>query len=328
MTRAMRKCFPLLAMFLCAVSAQSQVLRLADLNTREVESLDRAKTVVIIPGGILEEHGPYLPAGADGIFNARMSENLAAAVTRSSSPALAGWKAVVLPAIPLGAGAANEIGRKYTFPGSVTVLPSTLRAIFMDLGDQLGKQGFRWILVVHGHGDPAHNRMLDDAADYFHDTYGGLMLNVFGYVWALDLQDFRTPEERQKDGLAEHASMTETSVIMALSPSSVAPDVRSAPPQAGHSMDDLQRIASAAAWPGYFGTPGLASPELGQKIYDQWLRRAQDLVLRALQGEDTSKWLRLSVKYADDPADLAASSVNRDLEKQHQAWLSKRSSKD
>jgi len=323
MIRTVRKGFPLLAILLFAASAQAQVLRFADLNTREIESLDRAKTVLILPGGILEEHGPYLPAGTDGLFNARLSEDLAASIARQP-----GWKAVVLPMIPLGAGAANEIGRKYTFPGSVTVLPSTLRAVFMDLGDQLGQQGFRWILVVHGHGDPAHNRMLDDAADYFHDTYGGVMLNVFGYVWAMNLQDFRTPEERQKDGLAEHASMTETSVILALSPASVAQGFQSAPPKSGHSMEDLQKISGAADWPGYFGSPGLASPELGRQIYDQWLRRAEDLVLRALKGEDTRQWLRFSVKYADDPADLAATSVNREAERRHQDWLSRRSAKD
>ena len=55
----------------------------------------------------------------------------------------------------------------------------------MDLADQLGDQHFRWILLVHGHGDPAHNRMLDDAGDYFHETYGGEMVNLFGYLWAM-----------------------------------------------------------------------------------------------------------------------------------------------
>jgi hypothetical protein len=45
----------------------------------------------------------------------------------------------------------------------------------MNIADQLGEQHFRWIFIVNGHGDPAHNRMLDQAGDYFHDTYGGEM---------------------------------------------------------------------------------------------------------------------------------------------------------
>src|SRR5579885_1315874 len=101
-----------------SASLSAQVLRFADLNTREFSKLDKNKTVVIVPGGILEEHGPYLPAGTDGIFNARLAEDLAHAVANR-----AGWTALVTPAIPLGAGAANEIGQKYSFPGSCTILP-------------------------------------------------------------------------------------------------------------------------------------------------------------------------------------------------------------
>jgi Creatinine amidohydrolase len=88
--------------------------------------LDKNKTVVIVPGGILEEHGPYLPSGTDGIFNAKLANDLAhAVVTRP------GWTALMMPAIPLGAGAANEMGQKYSFPGSCTILPHTLRARYL-----------------------------------------------------------------------------------------------------------------------------------------------------------------------------------------------------
>ena len=303
----------------CAAQASADVLHFAELNTRQMQRLDRNRTVLIIPGGILEEHGPYLPAGPDGIFNQRLADDLALAVA-----AQPGWNAVLLPSVPLGAGAANEIGRKYSFPGSATVMPQTLRAIFMDLGDQLGKQGFRWIFVVHGHGDPAHNRMLDDAGDYFHDTYGGVMLNVFGYLWAMESRDFRTPEQRAADGLAEHATMTETSVILALKPDAVAPDFRSAPPQTGGSMEALQQIATGKSWPGYFGAPALATPELGRKIYGLWLERARELVLGVLNGKPVAGLPRYGTLYADDPADAAAAVVNAEMESQHQAWLAKR----
>lgn len=146
--------------------ASAQVFNFADLNTRDFAKLDRAKTVLILPGGVIEEHGPYLPAGSDGIFNDRLAADLASFI--ASRP---GWTAVLLPHLPLGTGAANEIGRKYSFDGSCTVRPATLRAVLMDIGDQLGALGFRWIFIVNGHGDPAHNRMLDQAGDYFHNTY-------------------------------------------------------------------------------------------------------------------------------------------------------------
>ena len=110
-------------------------------------------TAVILPGGILEEHGPYLPSYSDGFVNERLADSLAGAIV-----ARQGWKAVVFPPIPLGNSAANDIGGRFSFPGTYAVRFETLRAVFMDLGDELGAQGFRWIFVVHLHGGPNHSR--------------------------------------------------------------------------------------------------------------------------------------------------------------------------
>jgi creatinine amidohydrolase/Fe(II)-dependent formamide hydrolase-like protein len=301
-----------------ATPLSAQVLRFAELNTRDFAKLNLKQTVVILPGGILEEHGPYLPAGTDDIFNAKLADDLAHAI--ASRP---GWTALVLPSIPLGAGAANEMGQKYSFPGSCTILPTTLRALFMDLADQLGQQGFRWIVVVHGHGDPAHNRMLDQAGDYFHETYGGEMVNLFGYLWAMDLKDFRTPEQQKQDGLPEHATMAETSWILALKPKAVASDYKNAVPYPGQSIQELEQIASRKDWPGYFGAPALGSAGLGEKMYTQWVQRGIELISQILDGQDYRKLPRYGDVYADDPGDAAAIAVNERFELQHQAWLKK-----
>jgi hypothetical protein len=77
---------------------------------------------------------------------------------------------------------ANEIGYKNVFPGSYGVRASTLRTVFMDLATQLGEQGFRWVFIVHGHGSPLHNQALDQADDYFRDSFGGRMVNLDGLL--------------------------------------------------------------------------------------------------------------------------------------------------
>ena len=63
-----------------ATPLSAQVLRFAELNTRDFAKLNLKQTVVILPGGILEEHGPYLPAGTDDIFNAKLADDLAHAI--------------------------------------------------------------------------------------------------------------------------------------------------------------------------------------------------------------------------------------------------------
>ena len=80
-----------------AQPASAQIYRLADMNIRQVQALDRQRTVVVIPGGILEEHGPYLPSYTDGYAIEAYTNALAAAIV-----ARPGWTVVLFPQIPPG----------------------------------------------------------------------------------------------------------------------------------------------------------------------------------------------------------------------------------
>jgi creatinine amidohydrolase/Fe(II)-dependent formamide hydrolase-like protein len=63
----------------------------------KIRALARAKTVVVLPGGILEEHGPYLPSFADGYMSDHLTDALARALA-----ARPGWTVLLFPLIPLG----------------------------------------------------------------------------------------------------------------------------------------------------------------------------------------------------------------------------------
>jgi creatinine amidohydrolase/Fe(II)-dependent formamide hydrolase-like protein len=165
-----------LAALLLSSSVSAQVVRVGDLNTRQIRDLDRNRTVVFLQGGMLEEHGPYLPAFTDGILSDRLTKAVAQGVVAK----LPGWTALVFPPVSVGASGSNEIGKQFVFPGTYAVRPSTLRAVYMDLATELGEQGFKWVMVVHVHGSPLHIGALDDAGDFFHDTYGGQMVNLWG----------------------------------------------------------------------------------------------------------------------------------------------------
>ena len=83
-----------LLLFLVVLPIAAQVLNIQDLNTRQIRELDRTKTAIILSGGILEEHGPYLPAFTDGYLSQRMTADVARAIA-----ARPGWKALVFPQI-------------------------------------------------------------------------------------------------------------------------------------------------------------------------------------------------------------------------------------
>ena len=157
------------------INSAAQILQIAELNTQQIRTLDLAKTVVLMPGDILEEHGPYLPSFTDGYSDEAYTQELAKAIV-----ARPGWTVVVFPQIPLGTQPMNWPGDKAAFPGSYPVRMATLRADYMDLVTELGEQGFRWIFLVQSHGAPNHHKALTQASDYFHDVYGGTMVDLFG----------------------------------------------------------------------------------------------------------------------------------------------------
>jgi creatinine amidohydrolase/Fe(II)-dependent formamide hydrolase-like protein len=271
-----------------AAAANAQVLRFEEMDAGAIGRLDRARTVLIIPGGILEEHGPLIAVNADGYRNERIAQDIAAAVA-----ARPGWTAVMLPTVPIGARAFEQMAGRPGFPGSVAVRPATLQAVFTDMADALGAQGFRNVFVVHGHGDPDHNRALDLAGDYFNDTYDGLMVHLLGRV-GCQAENVGDPpqslfgaEAAAADAGSPHAGALETARTWYLRPDLVdsvalrrARDVTAPGPEAW--------VAAAAApdWPGYVGAPRFATLELGRWIYERESAACTSMALRLLDGTD------------------------------------------
>ena len=314
------------ALALGAGTAQAGVLKVAELNTEQIRELNPARTAVILPGGILEQHGPYLPSYTDGYWNERMAADLAAAIG-----AREGWNALVFPPIPLGSGAANEIGGKYSFPGSYTVRSSTVRAIFMDLASELGEQGFKWVFIVHAHGSPHHNRALDDACDFFRDTYGGRMVHLRPDGGRILLRRGPAPGHAggtREDGFSVHAGAGEHSDLMFLQPGLVPGTIKHAQTFAGSSFADLVTRARRPDWPGYFGAPRHATAARGKAQYEQQSAFIQGLAQRVLEGYDPRTGPRLADELLKDPA--VAKVVEESLgheaaqEARQQQWLKSR----
>jgi creatinine amidohydrolase/Fe(II)-dependent formamide hydrolase-like protein len=314
----------LFALSLLASVADAQTYRIAEMSAEQISRLNKEKTVVLIPGGILEEHGPYLPSFTDGFWNQKLTDNLARAIV-----ARPGWSVVIFPTIPLGNSGANDIGGKYHFPGTYAVRFSTLRALFMDLATELGEQQFKWVFIIHGHGAPNHNRALDQTGDYFRDTYGGHMVNLTGLMPVISAWDGKkTKPQRQEDGLVIHSGMDETSMMLALRPDLVRPGYKAAKPLASHKMEELIRIAQAKDWPGYFGSPRLASRKQYERGWKVAAREALTLALKILNGFDERQIVRFADEMQKSAPDVAldeASLKHEEEIRQKQAdWLKKK----
>ncbi len=319
----------LVVLSLAAAPAQtSHVLNVADLNTRQIQTLDRAHTVVILQGGMLEEHGPYLPAFTDGVLSDRLTKELAAGIVKQRP----GWTALVFPPVSAGASGSNEIGRQFVFPGTYAMRPSTLRAAFVDLASELGEQGFRHIMVVHVHGSPLHIGALDDAGDFFHDTYGGTMVNLWGLMpvlggWGGAMSNM-TPTEKAADGLSLHGGMDEHSLMLYLRPDLVAKDFKQAKSVNGANYDEAFATARKDGWPGYLGAPQLATAAFGKRIWNGFSAATVKTAVEILDGKDPSTYPRYLTYLKTLPLYRewidSANTRDADAAARLNAWLAKR----
>jgi creatinine amidohydrolase/Fe(II)-dependent formamide hydrolase-like protein len=315
-------CLVALAFCTFAHQASAQIYKLAEMNAEQIAALDRSRTAVILTGGILEQHGPHLPSFSDGYLNEWYAEGLAERIV-----ARPGWKVLRFPTIPLGSGGANEIGRQFVAPGTYAVRSSTLRAIFMDLATDFGEQGFKWIFVVHAHGAPRHNRVIDQAGEYFRDTYGGRMVHLMG----LNLPDEPSPdapptsdEEKREDAVAAHGGAWETSALLFLRPDLVGP-IANLAPQTAATPPDIHRVATAPGWPGYIGSPRWATAARGAHSNAKWLRIHATFALKILDGADERDAPRYGSEQPAGPEDVALDqavlSREEEIERKQQAWL-------
>jgi creatinine amidohydrolase len=317
----------------CATT-NAQIYRVAQMNTEQIRALDKQKTVVILTGGILEEHGPHLPSFTDGYSNEWLTQRLAEAIVERP-----GMSVLIFPTIPLGHEGANEIGRTFTFPGTYSVRRTTLRAIFMDLATELGEQGFRRIFIMHGHGAPYHNLMLDQAGEYFRDTYGGRMVHLRGLVpTAEQLAKLKlTPLnlnlselQRQEIGnMDEHAGFEETSRLLFLRPDLVSPLYSRLEPQTTNNPTEFFKRARVENWLGYLSSPRLANANYGARLQRYRSERDNALALAILDGmldeRDIPRYAQIMTGDKQIMAELADSTKNElERERRQREWMRKR----
>jgi creatinine amidohydrolase len=272
--------------------------QLDELTWPQIDALDRARTLVILPIGMVEQHGPHLPVGADTLAVVYEANAVAQEVSRASP----GWNVVMMPPIPYGHSGANLLGDRPIHPGTYALRQSTFRALLADIGAQLAQNGFEWIFILNGHGAPSHGLASIDACDFVSERFGVSMLDITALfradpeIQARGAQvntEFFTAEQLASFGMDVHAGVGETAGILAVRPDLVRPDYRTLPSQTGHSLEELRAIATAPGWQGYLSAPVLATAQYGAAVEKWWIEGASELILDAISGEDLSKRPRL-----------------------------------
>jgi creatinine amidohydrolase/Fe(II)-dependent formamide hydrolase-like protein len=285
-----------------AASAQ-RILRWTELNAAQLALLDRARTVVIIPAGLVEEQGTMLPVGAELFRSDRLAADIAASLA-----ARPGWTVLMLPTIPLGSGAFDHRVGRAGFPGTLSVRAATVQAIYTDLGADLGEQGFQHLFIIDGHSEASHARALDLAGDAFGAHYRGRMIHLLGRSGCH--ADGLVPPPitlysataMTADADSPHGGTRQTARHWWLRQDLVdSSRVRTAPDATAGSLEQRTAIAQRSDWQGYVGAPRFATLELGEWLYDTEVRNCTALAHRFLDGLDEHAVPRYSDRMRADP---------------------------
>ena len=311
--------------------ARSKVYKLEELNWPQIDVLDRERTLFILPVGMIEEHGPHLPVGADTFGVTYEAEGASRRVSR----ALPDWNVVMMPPINYGQSGANQLGDMLVHPGTYGIRQSTLRSLVADLGGQVAQNGFKWIFVMNGHGAPTHNIAINEACDFVSETFRVTMLHLTGlfkgdaaiqsrgekvntkYFSAADVASF---------GMDVHAGVGETSGMLAVRPDLVRADYKTLPSRAGRSLEELRDIATAPGWQGYLSSPASATAAHGRAVEAWWIDGFTDLILRAVRGENMFLHARVpdAVPPAVAPVLEKALANETQFEARLENWLAQR----
>jgi mycofactocin precursor peptide peptidase len=201
-------------------------------------------TVLAIPVGSTEQHGPHLPLSTDTDVAVALADRLASA------------RADVLAAPPVSYGSSGEHAG---FPGTLSIGQDALELVLLELGRSA--DAFAGIVFVSAHGGNAEP--VTRAVRRL--SYEGRSVRAWH------------PGRAATGGLDAHAGYTETSVLMALSPAAVRSesaaaggiDVEATP------IDLLARLRAggvASISPnGVLGDPQAASAGAGRRLLDGWL---------------------------------------------------------
>ncbi|MEW1654126.1 creatininase family protein [Streptomyces sp. NPDC093707] len=240
--------------------------QLCDLSSAEILAATAGQTLVW-PVGSIEQHGPHLPLSVDTL--------LADAFARQIAHEL---NALTLPAQSIAARSLPQSGGGLAFPGTVHVRGRSLLAFLEDTLESLCALPWRRLLVVNGHfeNEPFVFEALDEVG---RRPVASRKEFIALSWWSLVDTDWLAERVPIFPGWhAEHAGITETSLMLYLRPdlvSAARPD-HADPPRAGIYLHpvDVHRTTNQ----GVLSSTSDATAALGEDLFRHVVAAAVDLV--------------------------------------------------
>ncbi|MBN1257163.1 MAG: creatininase family protein [Planctomycetes bacterium] len=262
-------------------------VRMGEMTVEEVREYLKKNHTIILPYGVVEQHGYHLPLDTD-IRNATViGEKLAKKLGCLVAPTL------------------NYCFSGGTLPGTINVKPNTFSAMVGEIIESLALQGFRNIIILPGHGGGEALGSLKESLrlqKWFSPVMKEtliLLLRIYRYS--------PTWQEVARQNHDCHAGLVETSFILDWFPKEVRKerpvDQARLAKRISDNPDTFLRHTSLTKDPqeiptseqdprihvGVMGHPEKASAQLGRKITNEIIKNAAKELTEVLHQAETSR---------------------------------------
>ena len=211
---------------------------------------------LIVPVGTTEQHGPHLPLGCDTIIVERLADDLSAE-----------FQVLRAPTIEYGVNAPTGTA----FPGAASVRRKTLHRFLNDLVGAWEAGGVGQFIIITAHGQDPHQEALSTLR-----TRRATVRTVD--IFAVPLGDVESSELEPI-----HGGEIDTSLMLFVDPGLVRLDAaRDYAPGRRTAAQYYRGVRGAIpdSSPGSLGSPSIASPTKGERIYRSIYQRVAARVFR------------------------------------------------
>jgi len=257
-----------------------KIIKFATLNWRQIDELDRDKTIFFLPISPMEEHGPHLPVGTD-LLTAIDGSIEAIKILTKQHPEL---NSVLLPAIPLGYCEFNT-----DFPGSISVSGRVVKDIVYSIASSLARHGFKYLIICTYHMSLVHLRGIYQGMKKAMRKFDMKIYEPWGPYFYNNEVEKREPKLGFDTSKEVHAGFRETSLMKYQYPYLV-----------DESYTKLQNVYRDLNSPrvlgkkfkqlglkeGYVGSPARADADYGRWYFNETVNTYVQAALNLYEGKE------------------------------------------
>lgn len=273
-------------------------MNISEMTAAEIATINKESSVVIIPIGSVEQHGPHLPLGTKCFLSEAIAYDADARLKK------AGIDALIAPTLPF-----MPCQSSFGFPGCFSMGARTFSDALYDIGQAFKREGFAFVYFVNLSVSPDALKAVSVAVEDLNT------LNDFKAYDPMPLWNF-SPNEKLESLLANaglepanelHADVKETSALLALDSELVDTSMLPHLPrcQINKTWEVLKgnfSFQEMGSESGYMGSPDCANSEIGRVFLDEAAFALSEAIKYTLEGNELPELplqIRMLLKMVD-----------------------------